>query len=683
MIVSQSDYSDVTVAANSSLTRKVSASQTIMIKESVASSTFRTWNDVWDPFVCGVNCAITSMPSMSAFTTDKAGTIAGDYFFKDFNYGSDSSLTSLPAGSFDASKITTIGDAFFRGFNGWGSLASLPTSFKLPRNIISMPSNYSHYYFHMFTDSNIRAGNKKVALYFAEYGSNVFSGTGISPTHPEAGTTVYVNGFDIPPATYYTVTFDPHDYKSSPTSKIYESSSSFGVLPLPTRAGYAFKGWWSSPYGSGTQATPLLKASTDATYYAHWEEIPITYYTITFNTQCEYLSSTHKTYEDGSSLCELPTPVRPDYTFNGWWTTPSSGGTQVTSSTIVKANTTYYARWAALPIYYTITFNPQGGSVSPTSFKFEANTTFGTLPIPKKAGYVFESWNSKSDGSGTPYYSATSVNANIVAYAIWRLPSKEKDIISFSLKGTSATISGTNITVTLPHSTSITSLTPSIAYSENATITPQGAQNFTSPVRYTVSAEDGTTKVYTVTVKVEAAPITPPKADTKVKVTKVSLATTPPVYLVKGKTLTLKASVQPYNATNKKLTFKSLSPKIVKVDKNTGKMKALKTGKARIVVTSVDGKKKAACTIIVVAKTLKVKALKSFSPLTLTVGKTKQIKAKVTPAKATGVMPAYSSSNKKVATIDKAGVITAHKKGTATITVKAGGKTKTFKVIVR
>ena len=35
-----------------------------------------------------------------------------------------------------------------------------------------------------------------------------------------------------------------------------------------------------------------------------------------------------------------------------------------------------------------------------------------------------------------------------------------------------------------------------------------------------------------------------PVANTKVKV---NLATTPPVYLVKSKTLTLKASVQPYN----------------------------------------------------------------------------------------------------------------------------------------
>ncbi len=351
---------------------------------------------------------------------------------------------------------------------------------------------------------------------------------------------------------------------------------------------------------------------------------------------------------------------------------------------------------------YVITFNPQGGTVSPTSITFQENSSFGTLPTPARSGYIFDSWNSKPDGTGTTYYASTSISANVTAYAIWRQPSSAKEIFSFSLAGVAATISGTSISVTVPYGTSITSATPNISYSVKATITPQGAQNFTSPVKYIVKAEDGSTKTYAVTVKVAGKTVTPtnpdptptnpttptpgsdkPITNTKVKVTKVSLATAPPIYMVKGRALTLKASVQPYNATNKKLTYKSLSPKIVKVDKNSGKMKALKTGKARIIVTSQDGKKRAACTIIVVAKTLKVKALKSFSPLTLTVGKTKQINTKVTPVKATGVMPAYSSSNKQVATIDKAGVITAHKKGTTAITVKAGGKTKTFKVAVR
>ncbi len=378
-------------------------------------------------------------------------------------------------------------------------------------------------------------------------------------------------------------------------------------------------------------------------------------------------------------------------------------GTDITPTDPASGTTVYVNGSGKTPPIYTVTFNPQGGSVSPVSKKFLKDTSIGNLPIPIKVGYTFESWNSKADGTGTPYYTSTYINGNTTAYAIWRKQSSEKDILSFTIAGVNATINGTDITATVSHGTAISSLTPSISISAKAMVTPQGAQNFTNPVSYTVIAEDGTTKIYTVTVKVAAAPVTTPAptdptptptdptptnpqtpaVNTKVKVTKVSLATTPPVYLVKGRALALKASVQPYNATNKKLTYKSLSPKIVKVDKNTGKMKALKTGKARIVVTSQDGKKKAACTIIVVAKTLKVKALKSFSPLTLTVGKTKQIKAKVTPAKATGVMPAYSSSNKKVATIDKAGVITAHKKGTTTITVRAGGKTKTFKVTVR
>ncbi len=63
-------------------------------------------------------------------------------------------------------------------------------------------------------------------------------------------------------------------------------------------------------------------------------------------------------------------------------------------------------------------------------------------------------------------------------------------------------------------------------------------------------------------------------------------------------------------------------------------------------------------------------------------GKTTQIKVKTTPAKATGVVPKYSSSKKAVATIDKAGVITAKKLGTSVITIKAGGKTQKVTVTV-
>ncbi len=85
--------------------------------------------------------------------------------------------------------------------------------------------------------------------------------------------------------------------------------------------------------------------------------------------------------------------------------------------------------------------------------------------------------------------------------------SSEKTITSFVLKGVSGTINEINhtISVLLPAGTSVTSLVPTIAVSEGATISPvSGAsRSFSSPVTYTVTAEDGSTQTYTVTVTVE------------------------------------------------------------------------------------------------------------------------------------------------------------------------------------
>lgn len=82
------------------------------------------------------------------------------------------------------------------------------------------------------------------------------------------------------------------------------------------------------------------------------------------------------------------------------------------------------------------------------------------------------------------------------------------DITAFSINGVAGVISGTNITVTLPYGTNVTNLTPTIAVSPLASVNPATgvAQDFTAPVAYRVTAHDGSTKDYTVTVKVAAAP---------------------------------------------------------------------------------------------------------------------------------------------------------------------------------
>jgi len=82
-----------------------------------------------------------------------------------------------------------------------------------------------------------------------------------------------------------------------------------------------------------------------------------------------------------------------------------------------------------------------------------------------------------------------------------------KSITSFTLAGAAGTIneSAGTIAVTVPFGTTLTSLTPAIN-TTGVSVSPTGAQNFSSPVTYTVTAADTTTKTYTVTVSVAPGP---------------------------------------------------------------------------------------------------------------------------------------------------------------------------------
>ena len=68
--------------------------------------------------------------------------------------------------------------------------------------------------------------------------------------------------------------------------------------------------------------------------------------------------------------------------------------------------------------------------------------------------------------------------------------------------------------------------------------------------------------------------------------------------LPRQNTYTLKATINPDNATNQKVTWKSSDEKIAKVDAN-GKVTAVAVGKATITVTTEDGGKTATCEVTV------------------------------------------------------------------------------------
>ncbi len=88
------------------------------------------------------------------------------------------------------------------------------------------------------------------------------------------------------------------------------------------------------------------------------------------------------------------------------------------------------------------------------------------------------------------------------------LKSSGKDITAFSFNGLSPAVTGViykpgnTISITVPHGTNITTLAATITHTGKSISPAAGVHNFTSPVTYMVTAEDNSTKTYTVTVTV-------------------------------------------------------------------------------------------------------------------------------------------------------------------------------------
>lgn len=87
----------------------------------------------------------------------------------------------------------------------------------------------------------------------------------------------------------------------------------------------------------------------------------------------------------------------------------------------------------------------------------------------------------------------------------------ENDITGFVFESFDPDVTGDldatahTVTLTVPYGTIVTALIPTMEVSDSATVTPLTgvAQDFTNPVEYTVTAEDGTPQIWTVTVIIE------------------------------------------------------------------------------------------------------------------------------------------------------------------------------------
>ncbi len=239
--------------------------------------------------------------------------------------------------------------------------------------------------------------------------------------YQDTGITIYLYGY-VAIGEIYVDNVSLVDITSgaTQTETITQTYDTTYTLPTanPQRNGYSFTGWYTATTG-GTQVTTSTKVATASahTLYARWSANT---YTVKFGANGGTCSTTSKNVTFASTYGTLPTPTAPTgYKFLGWYTA-KTGGTQVTASTTVTtaSNHTLYARYEG--IKYTVTLNPNGGTVSTSSMSVTYGSTYGTLPTPTRTGYNFTGWYTATTG-GAQVTATTTVttNSDHKLYARW------------------------------------------------------------------------------------------------------------------------------------------------------------------------------------------------------------------------------------------------------------------------
>ena len=313
-----------------------------------------------------------TVPSTVTITYGFTGPMQKSVTVKFNGNGGTASATSISA--YAGSTYGTLPTASRSGYDfaGWFTAVEGGTQITADTELISDSEHtlYAHW------------SKKKVAVLFDGNGGTV-SSTGSTVeygetygTLPTATRTDYTfagwytekeNGTQVTSATKVTtaashtlyaqwtknvikvsVTFNANGGSVSSSNMEVTLGSTYGTLPTPTKTGHSFNGWFTSASG-GSQVTSTTPVTTSAahTLYAQWTEI-ITDVTVSLSAGTgASVSPGSVKITIGNTYGTLPTPIKQDYKFDGWYTL-AEGGTLITSTTNLISNTahTLYAHWS-------------------------------------------------------------------------------------------------------------------------------------------------------------------------------------------------------------------------------------------------------------------------------------------------------------------------------------------------
>ncbi|MBQ4393818.1 MAG: DUF4832 domain-containing protein [Paludibacteraceae bacterium] len=161
-------------------------------------------------------------------------------------------------------------------------------------------------------------------------------------------------------------------------------------------------------------AQPKLRSVTFAA-----AAVPSTY-TVTWDANGGTCGTATSNVTAGSAVGTLPIATKTGYTFIGWFT-ETSGGTQITTSTVPTGNVTYHAQYSINSYALTVnTNNATYGSVSGGG-TYTYNTVHAITATPN-TGYAFDHWELNSTNVSTSATYNVTIPANAVTYTAIFVP---------------------------------------------------------------------------------------------------------------------------------------------------------------------------------------------------------------------------------------------------------------------
>ena len=262
-------------------------------------------------------------------------------------------------------------------------------------------------------------------------GTEIKSSTVVDESTP---TTIYAH-WDI---ARFVLNLDANGGKFSDSStkktKDIVYGQPYGELETPSQAGQLFEGWFTAKTGGDKITKDTITDTMKNVFaYAHWKEDTNIYVQVTFDENGGTpLPAAERTrtviYGQPYGTLPVPTPSSAGQVFDGWYSTPSEGGSKVTEYTTVKAKTAHnlYARWKDR--ICTVTLDANGGEWDDGRTKIRFTKKWDTCvseeeikaygnPI-KSSNRFRKAWFKDKNGT-EPYDFDEAVKTDTVIYAGW------------------------------------------------------------------------------------------------------------------------------------------------------------------------------------------------------------------------------------------------------------------------